>query len=128
MTLFDPSPLLLSFIFIQRFVFFEVLGLLALLRLIVGQGPARIPAALALCLCLAAILTSFAPALNLQSSPLYPMAARLLASGGGTIMPLVASAVFATSLLIPSRRWRWIDSAHAVGVIAFLGLWVATRL
>ncbi|MCL3883407.1 hypothetical protein [Marivita sp. GX14005] len=128
MTFFDPTPVLLAYIFVQRFVFFEVLALLALLRLIGGRGPARVPAALTLALCLAAILTILAPALNLQSLPLYPQIARLLATSGGTVLPLIASALFATSLLFPGRRWRWIDWAHGTLLAVFLGLWIATRL
>ncbi|MBO6884049.1 MAG: hypothetical protein JJ869_10775 [Marivita sp.] len=128
MSFFEPSPILLAFIFVQRFVFFEVLGLIALLRLIVGRGIARVPALLTLLISLAAIFATFAPVLNLQSLPLYADIARLMASGGGMVLPLVASAVFATSLVLPQRHWRWIDPVHVVGMLAFLGLWVATRV
>ena len=128
MSFFEPSPVLLAFIFVQRFVFFEVLGVMALLRLIVGQGIARVPALLTLMISAAAIFATFAPALNMQSLPLYADMARLMASGGGMVLPLVASAVFATCLLLPQRRWRWIDIVHVAGMLAFLGLWVATRV
>lgn len=128
MSFFEPSPVLLAFIFVQRFVFFEVLGLMALLRLIVGRGIARIPALFTMLICAVAIFATFAPALNLQSMPLYADVARVMASGGGVVLPLVASAVFALSLLLPQRRWRWIDLVHGVGMLAFLGLWVATRV
>jgi len=128
MSFFEPSPVLLAFIFVQRFVFFEVLGLLAVLRMIAGRGKARVPAAIALIISSAAIFASFAPALNLQSLPLYADIARVQASGGGMILPLVASAIFALSLVLPQRRWRWIDALHIVGVLAFLGLWLATRV
>lgn len=128
MTFFEPSPVLLSFLFVQRFVFFELLALLALVRLIVGRGSARLPALLTLALCLAAILTSFAPALNLREHGFYPAAARWLAWGGGTALPLVASAIFATGLLMSWRRWRWIDRLHLLALTAFLGLWLITRL
>lgn len=127
MTFFEPSPVLIAFIFVQRFVFFEVLALLALLRLIVGRGPSRWPALATFVICCIAIFATFAPALNLQSVALYPDAAQLLAVGGGTVLPLVTSAVFAASFLIPSRRWRWIDQLHLLGVSAFVGLWIATR-
>lgn len=128
MSFFEPSPVLLAFIFVQRFVFFEVLGLLAVLRMIAGRGMARVPAAIALIISSAAIFASFAPALNLQSLPLYADIARVQASRGGMILPLVASAIFALSLVLPQRRWRWIDVLHIVGVLAFLGLWLATRV
>ncbi|MCR9111072.1 hypothetical protein [Marivita sp. XM-24bin2] len=128
MSFFEPSPVLLAFIFAQRFVFFEVLAALALLRIFVGRGIARLPALLTLMICAAAVFATFAPALNLQTLPLYADIARVQALGGGMAMPLMASGVFATSLFIPQRRWRWIDMLHLLGVIAFLGLWIATRL
>ena len=127
MSFFEPSPVLMAFIFAQRFVFFEMLGLMALLRLIVGRGFARIPAFVTLLICAAAVFATFAPAFNLHTLPFYADMARLLASGGGLILPLLTSAVFATSLMMPQRRWRWIDLVHLFGVLAFLGLWVATR-
>ena len=128
MSFFEPSPILLAFIFVQRFVYFEVLGLLALLRLIVGRSAARLPALVALLICAAAIFASFAPAMGLQTVPFYGDIARLMATGGGVVLPLATSALFATSLLFPQRRWRWIDWVHLAGVAAFLGLWVATRI
>ena len=128
MTFFEPSPVLLAFIFIQRFVFFELLALLALLRLIVGQGLARLPALITFLICVAAVFATFAPALNLQSVSFYPDVARVMATGGGMILPLVASAVFALCLLIPVRRWRWIDILHLIGVAGFVGLWLFTRI
>jgi len=126
--LFEPSPVLLAFIFVQRFVFFEIMALLAVLRIVVGRGSARIPAFATLLVCGIAVFATFAPALNLQTVAFYPHAARLLAMGGGTILPLITSAVFATSFLFPARRWRWIDILHLLGATAFVGLWVATRI
>ena len=128
MSFFEPSPVFLAFIFAQRFLFFELLGLLAVLRMIVGRGAARLPALATLLICAAAVFATFAPALNLQTVPGYADIARLQASGGGMVLPLVASGIFATSLVIPQRRWRWIDLVHVAGVLAFLGLWLATRV
>jgi hypothetical protein len=41
---------------------------------------------------------------------------------------LVTSALFATSLALPTRRWRWIDLTHLAALVVFLGLWVATKV
>ena len=127
MSFFEPSPVLIAFIFAQRFVFFEVLAVLAMLRLIAGKGLARLPAFVTFGICAAAIFATFAPALNLQTLQVYAPLARLQAMGSGLVLPLAASAIFATSLVMPQRRWRWIDLVHMVGVLAFVGLWVATR-
>ena len=126
--MFDPSPILLAFLFVQRFVFLPVLGLLALARLVAGRGWVRLPAALVLALCLAATLTVLAPALDLQSSSAYPRAARLLAQGGGMTAPLVAAALFLPTVFAPRRRWRWLDAAFLLLVLVYLGLWAATRV
>jgi len=127
MSIFDPSPILLAYIFVQRFVFFEVLGLLALLRVIVGRGAARLPAAVTLAICVAVIAASLAPALGLQGHPFYRQMASIMAYQGGGALPLFASALFATSLLLGDRRWRWIDGAHLIGLLAFVLLWIATK-
>ena len=40
------------------------------------------------------------------SLPFYADIARVQAMGGGMTLPIVASSIFALSLLIPARRWR----------------------
>lgn len=126
--MFEPSPILFAFIFVQRFVYFEVLGGLAILRLIVGRGWARVPALVTLAICAIFVFVTFAPALNLHVNALYLAAAPLLAFQGGVVLPLMTSGIFATGFLFSDRRWRWIDWAHLVGVAGFLALWVATKL
>jgi hypothetical protein len=127
-SMLEPSPILFAFIFVQRFVYFELLGLLALLRLISGRGWARLPALVTVVICGLVIFVTFAPALNLHTGAVFLAGAPILALQGGLILPLVTSGLFATSLLIPTRRWRWIDLAHLAGVAAFLVLWLATRI
>ncbi|WP_439123767.1 hypothetical protein, partial [Marivita sp.] len=63
----------------------------------------------------------------LQSVPGYAQVASVMAMGGGIVLPLATSAVFATSMMIRARRWRWIDWVHLIGVLGFAGLWVTTR-
>lgn len=125
--MFEPSPILFAFIFVQRFVFFEVLGVLALLRLIVGRGWARVPAFAACVICALFVFVTFAPALNLHVSALYLAAAPILVAQGGVLLPLLTSLLFASGMLFPERRWRWIDVANIVALLAFLALWLATR-
>lgn len=126
--MFEPSPILFAFIFVQRFVFFELLGVLALLRLIVGRGWARIPALVTLVICALFIFVTFAPALNLHVSAIYLAAAPILVAQGGVLLPVLTSCLFATGFLFSDRRWRWIDMANIVVLLAFLALWVATKL
>ena len=128
MSFLEPSPIFLAFIFVQRFVFFEVLACLALIRLVVGAGASRAPALVTILICALAIWTSFAPAFNQQDMSFYAAMRHVMGWGGGIAMPLVASAVFATNLLIPTRRWPWIELAHLTGLLVFVILWIATRV
>lgn len=118
----DPN-LLLAFLAYKRFVFLEVLAVLAFLRLLLGPGLARWPALVAFGLSLAGVLTTFAPALGLTTSPLYAQAARMMAEGGGMAALLVPAALYAISAISPRARWRWMDVVFALLVIVLLGLW-----
>ncbi|MFZ7089761.1 hypothetical protein [Primorskyibacter sp. 2E233] len=121
--LFEPDPILLGFIFVKKFVYLEVLAVLALLRVILGNGLARWPALVTLLLALGGITTSFAPALGLTSGPFYTKAAQMMAQGGGITALLVPSAVFLICGITKGARWRWIDAVHALMLLALLVLW-----
>lgn len=124
MTPFSDDPnLLLTFLAFKRFVFLEVLAVLSLLRLILGPGLARWPALVALGLCAAGVLTTFAPALGLTTTPVYARAARLMAEGGGMAALLVPAALYAISAISPHARWRWMDVVFALLLAVLLGLW-----
>lgn len=119
----DPDPVVLAFFFIRRFVYLEVLAVLALTRVIVGGGLSRWPAALALALCLGGIFTTFAPALGLTGTELYAWSARAMAGGGGMAVLLLPSVLMAISALLPGARWKWLDMVHAAMLAGLLGLW-----
>lgn len=119
---FEPDPVVLAFFFAKKFLWLELLALLALLRGIVGRGPSRLAALTALTLCIAGIVTSFAPALGL-TGPVYARAAQVMAISGGMVAVLVPSAVLGLSAVLPGARWRWIDAVHGLALIGFLGVW-----
>jgi hypothetical protein len=119
----EPDPTVMAFFAYRRFVYLELLAVLALLRLIRGEGLSRWPAAVALLLCLGGIATTFAPALGLTDSALYARAARAMAGGGGMAALLVPSVLMAISALLPGARWKWIDLLHGLMLGALLGLW-----
>ena len=123
MSAFQPAPELVIFLFVKKFVYLEVLALLALLRVIGGRGIARWPALVALLLSLGGIVTVFAPALGLNAGPLYVSAAQVMAGQGGMSALLVPSAVFLLCTLTPRARWRWIDALHILMLVGLLGLW-----
>lgn len=119
----DPDPTVWAFFIYRRFIFLELLAVLALLRLILGPGLARWPALVALALSLGGIFTTFAPAAGLNQGPLYTSAARLMAEGGGMAALLVPAALFTISAISPRARWRWMDVVFAVMMAVLLGLW-----
>ena len=125
---FEPNYTVLAFVFFKKFVYLELIALLAGLRLILGRGKARWPAGAALALAGLGIWASFAPALGQAQGPLYATLARALAHGGGMAALLAVSAVFLLSALVPERRGRWIDALHLVLLAGLLGLWLATSV
>ncbi|SNR58419.1 hypothetical protein [Puniceibacterium sediminis] len=126
MSLFEPNPTLIALIFVKRFVFLELLLVLALVRSAAGRGPSRLLALAVLLLCAAAILTTFAPALGLTTHPWYGPAARMLAQGQGLTVPLTLSAVFFVSAFLPVRRLWLLDWLNGALVLGLLGLWIVT--
>ncbi|ETA51545.1 hypothetical protein [Ponticoccus alexandrii] len=124
MTPFSGDPdLLLTFLAFKRFVFLEVLSVLALLRVIRGPGLARWPALVAFGLSVAGVATTFAPALGLTGTAGYAQAARAMAEGGGMAALLVPAALYAISAISPRAGWRWMDVVFALLLAVLLGLW-----
>ena len=119
----EPDPVVLAAFFIRRFVWLEVLALLALTRVIAGRGPPRWAAAAAHVLCRPGLATTFAPMLGLNQGWLYVKAAQTLAAGGGMWALLAPSALMLLSALLPLPRWRIVDLLHLLLLLAFLGLW-----
>ncbi len=124
--MFEPNPVLLGFIFVKRFVFVEVLLLLALLRMFAGGRRARWTACVTALLGLAALTVIFGPAFGWTGGDLYRNGVVALGHGSGMTALLVLSAVFSLSAVQPDCRWRWLDWTHLLLVLGLLGLWAAT--
>ncbi|SNR98840.1 hypothetical protein [Antarctobacter heliothermus] len=120
---FQPDPVILFFLFAKKFLYLEILTVLAAIRLILGRGLSRWPALAAFALALGGVFTVFAPAVGLNDGPLYASAARTMAGQGGITALLVPSAVFLLSALSPGARARWIDVVHGLMLLGLLGLW-----
>lgn len=120
---FEPDPVLLTFIFAKKFLYLEVLALLALLRVMLGRGLARWPALVTLIMALGGVATVLAPAAGMNTGVVYVSAARVMAGSGGITALLVPSAVFLISMVTPGVRARWIDVLHVLMLLGLLGLW-----
>ncbi|MFZ5961564.1 hypothetical protein ACOXXX_01305 [Thalassococcus sp. BH17M4-6] len=125
-SLMEPNYTLLAFLFAQKFVYAEAVFVLALLRALLATAAARFSALLAAALAAAITLTVFAPALNLQAHPVYPVATRALDHGQGMTALLCLMAVMLASGVLPGHRHRWIDALHGLLCLGLLGLWIAT--
>ncbi|WP_146589015.1 hypothetical protein [Puniceibacterium confluentis] len=126
MSLFEPSPTLIALIFVKRFVFPELLLLLALIRCFTARGPSRGLAVVTALACGAVIVTTFAPALGLTAQGWYGPAARALAHGQGLSALVGLSALFLASAWLPGRRLAALDWLCSALILGLLGLWLAT--
>ena len=91
-TLFEPSPILLAFLALKTMIYLPALLMLALLRGIIGAGPARGLALVAVAVAAIGIAARFAPPLmGLTGGPLAQAAYSVANAGGGMVILLAAS-------------------------------------
>ncbi|WP_371059889.1 hypothetical protein [Rhodosalinus sp. 5P4] len=128
MTGFEPNYTVLSFLALKQFAYLPAILALAVLRAIAAEGPSRAWAAAAGLLSCAGIFALFGPAvLGLWSGPVHAASSTLARAGGGMVVLLAATAPLGLSGLACGMRWRWIDWAHGLLVLALLLLWLLTR-
>ena len=124
----EPSYAVLGFLVLKKFLYLPLLLLLALGRLIAGQGLARTLAGLTIILALCGIAALFAPAiLDLRDGPVMRVSFAIINAGAGMTMLLAASAPLVVSAIVPQSRWRWIDWGHGALLISLVALWWAIR-
>jgi hypothetical protein len=127
-TLFDPSPILLAFLALKTAIYLPAVLILALLRGIIGAGPARALAFVAVAIAAAGIAARFAPPLlGLTGGPLAQAAYGIANAGGGMVIALAASLPLALSGVLPVRRWPVIDAVHGLLIAARFVLWWLTQ-
>ncbi len=126
MSFFEPNYTVLAFLFIKKFLFLEVIAVLALLRLALGPGVARVSGGVALVLALAGIATIFAPAVGLNSGAVYAAAAQSMNHGAGMTALLVPAGVLIVGAITRNRRGGWVEVLAALSTVGLIGLWIAT--
>jgi hypothetical protein len=127
-TLFEPSPILLAFLALKTTIYLPALLMLALLRGIIGAGPARGLALVAVAVAAIGIAARFAPPLmGLTGGPLAQAAYSVANAGGGMVILLAASLPLALSGVVPVRRWPVIDAVHGLLIAALFVLWWLTQ-
>jgi hypothetical protein len=122
--LFEPSPVLLAFIALKASIYLPVLLLLALLRSVLGRGPSRLWALMAVGIAVLGIAARFAPPLlGFTGGSVAQIAYAIVNAGGGMAILLAASAPLILSGVVAGRRWRGIDALHATLIAALIVLW-----
>lgn len=127
LTVFEPSPVLLGFIFYKKFVYLQILALLALPRVILARGGAQGLALAVLLIGAAATYVAVAPGLALNHGRIYATGAQWLAHWGGMTVPVVASGLLALSAALPGRRAAWTDRLHLLALGGLIALWLASQ-
>ena len=126
-TLFEPSPILLAFLALKTTFYLPALLILALLRALGADGPARGMAVLALLVALVGIAARYLPPLlGLTGGTVAQAAYALANAAGGMALPLLASALMLASGVMAGARWRWIDLLHLLLLTGLCGLWLAS--
>lgn len=121
---FEPSPLLLAFIAMKASIYLPVVLLLALLRSVLGRGPSRLWALLAVGIAALGIAARFAPPLlGMTGGRVAQIAYDIVNAGGGMAILLAASAPLILSGAVPGRRWWGIDALHGALIAALVVLW-----
>lgn len=124
--MFEPSYTLLALLIVRRFVFPEAVMILALLRLILGKGWVRLPAAAAFLTAGAMVATVFAPAMGLAHGAAYITAARWMQTGGPALL-LVPVGFLLVGALSRRRPWPWVEIVLVGVTLGFCALWIAAQ-
>lgn len=127
LTMFEPSPVLLGFIFFKKFIYLQLLALLALPRVVLARGATQTLALAVVLIGTAATFIVLAPSLALNNGQLYATGAQALAHWGGMTVPVLSSGLLALSAALPDKRAPWVDRLHLMALGALLGLWLASQ-
>jgi hypothetical protein len=125
--LFEPSPILLAFLALKTTVYLPVVMGLALLRVLLGAGPARVLALVALLIAAVGIAARFGPVvMGMTGGTLAQLGYGIANTGGGMVIALAASVPLALSAVVPGRRWIGLDLLHGLLIGALFLLWWLT--
>ncbi|WP_238366191.1 hypothetical protein [Mesobacterium pallidum] len=119
-----PPPEVIAFFTLKKFLYLEILLVLAVARSIVARGPARWAGLVSVLLALLGLAAQFGPAISGASDgTLYRAAFTAVNAVQGIALPLVASLPLAISAVLRGRRWWGIDALHALLIAALVVLW-----
>ena len=124
---FEPSMNVLLFLMVKKFIYLEVLLILAGIKAALRTGAARYLSFVVIGICAAGIAAHFVvPYFQIYQQPWSGIAQFLIRTWDGMFTPLLASFVFLHTMTQKHGRLMVIDAVHMVLIVGLLGLWVST--
>ena len=117
----------LLFLMVKKFVYLEVLLILAGIKAALRTGAARYLSFITIGMCAAGIAAHFViPYFQIYQQPWAGIAQFLIRTWDGMFTPLLASSVFLNTVMQKHGRVMVIDGVHILLILGLLGLWVST--
>ena len=124
---FEPSMNVLLFLMVKKFVYLEVLLILAGVKAALRTGTARYFSVITIGICIAGIAAHFVvPYFQIYQQPWAGIAQFLIRTWDGMFTPLLASFIFLNTMPQKHGRVMVIDGMHILLIIGLLGLWAST--
>ena len=124
---FEPSMNVLLFLMVKKFIYLEVLLILAGIKSTLRTDAAWYLSFITMGMCAAGIAAHFVvPYFQIYQQPWTGIAQFLIRTWDGMFTPLLASFVFLNTMMQKHGRVVVIDGMHMVLIIGILGLWVST--
>ena len=124
---FEPSMNVLLFLMVKKFVYLEVLLILAGVKAALRTGAAQYFSVITIGICIAGIAAHFVvPYFQIYQQPWASIAKFLIRTWDGIFTPLFASFVFLNTMPQKHGRVMVIDGMHILLIIGLVGLWVST--
>jgi len=123
----EPSPKVLLFLMVKKFIYLEALLLLAGIKAALHTGASRYLSFITIGICAAGIAAHFViPYFQIYQQPWAGIAQFLIRTWDGMFTPFLASFVFLTTMMPKHGRVMVIDGVHMVLIFGLSGLWVST--
>ena len=124
---FEPSMNVLLFLMVKKFIYLEVLLILAGIKATLRTGAARYLSFITIGICAAGIGAHFVvPYFQIYQQPWAGIAQFLIRTWDGMFTPLLTSFVFLNTMTQQNGRLMVIDGVHILLILGLLGLWVST--
>ena len=124
---FEPSMNVLLFLMVKKFIYLEVLLILAGVKATLRSGAARYLSFITIGMCAAGIAAHFVvPYFQIYQQPWAGIAQFLIRTWDGMFTPLLTSFVFLNTMMQQNGRLMVIDGVHILLILGLLGLWVST--